>query len=76
MSDAGAANADHRLDTIASALSIGGIERHHFLCAEPSTPKCATTEEGADSWRTLKSALKRLDLTSPPPPWRSRDVDQ
>ncbi|MDJ0959241.1 MAG: hypothetical protein QNJ88_01190 [Acidimicrobiia bacterium] len=74
--DATRANADDRLVKIASAMSIGGIERHIFLCAEPSTPKCATTEAGADSWVALKRAVKRLDLTSPPPPWRSRNVDE
>lgn len=76
MSGAGRANADDRLEKIASALSIGGIERHIFLCAQPTTPKCATTEEGVDSWRTLKNSLKALNLTSGPPPWRSSNVDE
>lgn len=74
MSDADRATADDRLEKIASALSIGGIERHIFLCAQPTTPKCATTEEGADSWRALKNSLKVLDLTTGPPHWRSGDV--
>ncbi len=76
MSETGRTNADDRLTKIASALSIGGIERHIFLCAQPTTPKCATTEEGVDSWRTLKSSLKRLGLASAPPPWRSGDVEE
>jgi (2Fe-2S) ferredoxin len=69
------ANADDRLQKIASALSIGGIERHIFLCAQATTPKCAPHEVGADSWRTLKAELKIGDLASAPPPWRGADID-
>ncbi len=66
---------DERLRRIASALSIGGIERHMFLCAQPTTPKCASYEEGAASWRALKSALKAANLASPPPALRGVDLD-
>ena len=69
------ANADARLAKIASALSVGGVERHIFLCAQPTTPKCAPYDVGADSWRTLKAALKVGDLASPPPSWRGLDID-
>ena len=65
-----------RLDQIAGALSIGEIDRHIFLCAQPTTPKCASADAGAAAWRALKHELKKLDLASPPPGWRGRDVDQ
>jgi len=59
-----------RLDKIANALSIGGAERHIFLCAQQSTPRCSTAAESGEVWTYLKNRLKELDLTSPPPRWR------
>lgn len=61
---------DDRLRAIAGALSIGGLRRHIFLCAEQSNPRCAPYEEGAEAWRRLKAATKRLGLASAPPGWR------
>lgn len=58
-----------RLSYIASALSIGGVERHLFLCAEQKNPKCAPYQETSEVWRYLKTRLKELDLTSGPPSW-------
>jgi (2Fe-2S) ferredoxin len=58
-----------RLETIASALSIGSAQRHIFLCAEQKNPKCASYETTAEVWSYLKKRLKDLDLTSGPPPW-------
>ncbi|HUO46189.1 MAG TPA: ferredoxin [Acidimicrobiia bacterium] len=58
-----------RLETIASALSIGSARRHLFLCAEQTDPKCSTREESSEVWRYLKARLKALDLTSAPPKW-------
>jgi len=75
MTDDDRAIADDRLVKIASALSIGGIERHIFLCAQASTPKCASYDDGAAAWRTLKAVLKARELSSPPPVWRSVDLD-
>lgn len=57
-----------RLPSIASALSIGRLQRHIFLCAQQTTPKCSTWQESAAVWTHLKQRLKELDLTSPPPP--------
>ncbi len=59
-----------RLEAIASALNIGGTERHIFLCAEPTTPKCASYETGSTVWRHLKNRLKEMELSSSPPAWR------
>lgn len=58
-----------RLAYVASALSIGDVERHLFLCAEQKTPKCAPYEVTSEVWRYLKGRLKELDLASAPPPW-------
>jgi (2Fe-2S) ferredoxin len=60
---------DPRLETIADALSIGRLERHIFLCADQTTPKCSTREESTEVWRYLKARLKELGLASAPPPW-------
>ena len=59
-----------RLRRIASAMSIGGIRRHIFLCAQQSNPRCSTYEESTAAWRRLKSATKSLDLATAPPPWQ------
>lgn len=65
---------DHdRLVKIASALSIGGLRRHLFLCAQQTTPRCSTYEESTESWRFLKARLKELELASAPPPWRGEE---
>lgn len=60
---------DLRLRDIARALSIGSLQRHVFLCAEQSTPRCSTFEESSEVWKYLKRRLKELDLASAPPPW-------
>ena len=64
------AELDDRLAKIATALSIGALERHVFLCAEQKTPRCATWDESAEVWRYLKKRLKELDLSSAPASWR------
>lgn len=63
------ANLD-RLEKIANVLSIGSAERHIFLCAQQSTPRCSTAAESGEVWTYLKRRLKELDLTSAPPSWR------
>ncbi len=59
-----------RLQKIASAMSIGGIRRHIFLCAEQTTPRCTSYEESSAAWKQLKAATKSLDLATAPPGWR------
>ncbi|NIA25028.1 MAG: ferredoxin [Gammaproteobacteria bacterium] len=59
-----------RLDKIAGALSIGGLQRHIFLCAQQAMPRCSTFKESADVWRSLKKRLKELDLAGAPASWR------
>jgi (2Fe-2S) ferredoxin len=60
----------NRLNKIAGALSIGRAQRHIFLCAQQSTPRCSTAAESGEVWTYLKNRLKELDLASAPPRWR------
>ena len=42
---------------------IGQIQRHIFLCAEQTKPKCAPVEITNASWDHLKKRLNELRLT-------------
>ncbi|MDB5385795.1 MAG: Ferredoxin, 2Fe-2S, partial [Planctomycetaceae bacterium] len=44
-------------------LGIDQLERHIFLCADQSKPKCCDKDEGLKSWDFLKHRLKELHLT-------------
>ena len=46
----------------ARAIGVDKIERHIFLCADQTKPKCCSLEEGLESWEYLKNRLKELDL--------------
>ncbi|MEX0825604.1 MAG: hypothetical protein WD184_02420 [Acidimicrobiia bacterium] len=61
-----------RLEAITSALSIGRVERHIFLCADQTTPLCAPREETTRVWAHLKRRLWELGLASAPPAWRGK----
>ena len=63
-----------RLEKIAKALSIGGIERHIFLCAEQRNPRCASFADSSAAWKQLKAATKADHLATAPPVWRG-DLD-
>lgn len=47
------------------ALGLGHIQRHLFLCATPSKPKCCDPALGLETWSYLKRRLKELGLDSP-----------
>jgi (2Fe-2S) ferredoxin len=68
-------NSKERLAAISQSLGIGSLERHIFLCAEQSLPRCCTADEGRVVWRYLKSRLKELDMASAPAPWRGVDLE-
>jgi (2Fe-2S) ferredoxin len=59
-----------RMAAIASALSIGGLQRHIFLCADQTNPRCAPREETTRVWAHLKRRLGELGMASSPPAWR------
>jgi (2Fe-2S) ferredoxin len=50
------------LRKVASALSLNRIERHIFLCADQSKPKCCNLETGLEAWNYLKCRLEELGL--------------
>lgn len=51
------------LHKVALALHLDGIERHIFLCADQSKPKCSSLEAGLESWEYLKKRLDELGLS-------------
>lgn len=51
------------LQRTADNLGIPEIQRHIFLCADQTKPKCSTREDSLKSWNYLKNRLKQLNLT-------------
>jgi (2Fe-2S) ferredoxin len=43
---------------------LGRIQRHIFLCADQTEPKCAPKEQTLAAWEFLKRRLSELGLTS------------
>ena len=58
------ARADAALQKQVQALGIREIQRHIFLCADQTKPKCSGREESLESWAFLKQRLKDLGLTA------------
>lgn len=61
---------EERLRQIAEALSIPRAERHIFLCADQSNPRCAPREVTNLLWRHLKRRLAEEGVTTSPPAWQ------
>ena len=53
-----------RLQDIAERLDIGGIDRHIFLCADQTKPRCCSKEEGLDAWNYLKERVREVGCQS------------
>jgi len=51
-----------RLHKKATELNVDKIERHIFLCADQTKPKCCKKEIGLEAWKFLKKRLKELGL--------------
>ncbi len=51
-----------RLKKKADQLNIESVQRHIFLCADQTKPKCCKYDVGLESWKFLKSRLKELKL--------------
>ena len=51
-----------KLQAKSKELSLDKIERHIFICADPSEAKCCSKKKGLESWKFLKKRLKELDL--------------
>ena len=56
--------ADQDLTHIAARLGLGKIERHIFLCADQTNPKCCSKEASIVAWDYLKKRLAELGLTT------------
>jgi (2Fe-2S) ferredoxin len=52
---------------IVESLGLENYQRHIFLCADQTEPKCSTKEAGLESWEFLKRRLKELKLSGPEP---------
>ena len=51
------------LSKLAELRKLSQIQRHIFLCADQTEPKCTTKEQGLASWEYLKRRLEELGLT-------------
>lgn len=47
------------------SLGLNQIQRHIFLCADQTKPKCCSKEVGLEAWDYLKKRLKDLKLDQP-----------
>ena len=48
-----------------TALSLSDIQRHIFICADQTKPKCCDKAESIVAWNYLKKRLKALNLDVP-----------
>lgn len=51
-----------RLKNKADELYISSVQRHIFLCADQTNPKCCKKEVGLEAWDFLKNRLRELEL--------------
>lgn len=56
---------DNSLAAIAQSLGLEHMQRHIFLCADQSVPKCCDKAASLESWSYLKQRLKALKLDVP-----------
>jgi hypothetical protein len=54
-----------QLDKVAAELGLNSYQRHIFICADATEPKCAPREVGLEAWEFLKARLKDLQLVGP-----------
>ena len=55
------------LRAVVNSLGLEKYQRHIFLCADQTEPKCAPRQSGLESWEYLKRRLKELGLVGPEP---------
>ena len=58
---------DDSIQETVKKLALDKIQRHIFLCADQTKPKCCDKEIGLQSWEYLKNRLKELGLEQPTP---------
>jgi (2Fe-2S) ferredoxin len=54
-----------RLETSSQNLGLRCIDRHIFICADATKPKCVDRELSLQSWEYLKKRLQELQLDRP-----------
>ncbi|UZQ55817.1 ferredoxin [Trichothermofontia sichuanensis B231] len=69
------ANSRDALVQTVQTLGLAQIQRHVFICTDPTIPKCCDRETSLEAWEYLKQRLHELQLdvvpqpgNSPPPP--------
>ncbi|MEO1148770.1 MAG: ferredoxin [Cyanobacteria bacterium J06638_22] len=60
-----ASSSNIALQTTAKNLGIPVIQRHIFLCTDPTKPKCCDRDTSLAAWNYLKKRLKDLSLDTP-----------
>ncbi len=53
------------LSASVQALHLGQIQRHLFLCADQTKPKCCDKADSIAAWDYLKTRLQELNLDKP-----------
>ncbi|MGD1854998.1 MAG: ferredoxin [Leptolyngbyaceae cyanobacterium] len=53
------------LSACVDALALNAIERHVFICADQTKPKCCSKAISIDAWNYLKRRLQELQLDIP-----------
>jgi len=53
---------DLNLDDQVALLRLNRVERHIFLCAEQTKPKCSSFADSSESWAYLKKRVRELGL--------------
>jgi (2Fe-2S) ferredoxin len=56
-----------QLQTAVEKLGLEKFQRHIFLCADATEPKCCARETSLASWEFLKRRLKELNLVGEEP---------
>ena len=51
-----------QLSQMVESLGLNHIQRHLFLCADQTKPKCCSKAAGIEAWDYLKRRLKELAL--------------
>jgi (2Fe-2S) ferredoxin len=53
------------LDSYVQSLGLSHIQRHVFICADQTKPKCCNKKVGLAAWDYLKTRLSELKLDQP-----------
>lgn len=53
------------LATCVQKLGLAQIQKHIFICADPTLPQCCSKADSLEAWEYLKKRLKQLNLDKP-----------